>query len=224
VVFISLSIITCRGSAGKLAMRYQWGMTRYQFLIDTYETEIVKTVSVWSMFDDGDLARRPRESDARGRSVVEQMIHQCISEDGWFKKMLGIEVTASPVPAKETRLDFIRTYARDGLKRLAALAHKDEAWWEATQPFFDVPRSRAWIMTRRLTHSAHHRGQQTALLRMLGHDLHSTYGPTADTGGLPANGARTIYAYAGLQETVDGGSKARLPGTGERAPTERPPD
>jgi uncharacterized damage-inducible protein DinB len=197
-------------------------MTRYQFLIETYETEIIKIVSVWSMFDDADLARRPHESDPRGRSVVEQMIHQCVSEDGWFKKMLAIDVTDRPVPANEARLDFIRTYARDGLKRLAVLGQKDEAWWEGTQTFFDVPRSRAWIMTRRLTHSAHHRGQQTALLRMLRHDLHSTYGPTADTGGLPANGARTIYAYSSLQEAVDGGLKARLPGTGELAATERP--
>jgi hypothetical protein len=37
-------------------------------------------------------------------------------------------------------------------------------------------------MLRRLTHTAHHRGQQMAMLRMLGRDLHSNYGPTADTG------------------------------------------
>jgi hypothetical protein len=40
------------------------------------------------------------------------------------------------------------------------------------------------VMTRRLTHTSHHRGQQMAMLRMLGRTLHSTYGPTADTGGL----------------------------------------
>ena len=39
------------------------------------------------------------------------------------------------------------------------------------------------------------RGQQMALLRMLGRDVHSNYGPTADTGGLMQNQARTIYAY-----------------------------
>ena len=27
-------------------------MMRYQFLIDTYETERLKVLSVWSMFDD----------------------------------------------------------------------------------------------------------------------------------------------------------------------------
>jgi uncharacterized damage-inducible protein DinB len=60
--------------------------------------------------------------------------------------------------------------------------------------FFDVKRSRAWVMTRRLTHTSHHRGQQMAMLRMIGRDLHSNYGPTADTGGLMQNHAPTIYA------------------------------
>ncbi len=60
---------------------------------------------------------------------------------------------------------------------------KDDAWWEEDVKFFDVQRSRAWVMTRRMTHTSHHRGQLMAMLRMLGKDLHSNYGPTADTGG-----------------------------------------
>jgi len=197
-------------------------MTRYQFLTDAYETEILKTLSVWSMFQDGDLMRRPKETDPRGRSVLEHMIHQCMSEDAWFKKMFGIEVTESPVPAGETRLDFIRAYARDSSARLAVLAQKDEGWWEEPAKFFDVQRSRAWIMARRLLHSAHHRGQQTALLRMLGRDLHSTYGPTADTGGFPTNRAQTIYAYSSLKELLEDRPKNPLPGPGGGPLTERP--
>ncbi len=54
---------------------------RYQFLIDTYDTERLKTLSVWSMFDDNDLTIRPQAEDPRGRSVHEQMVHQCVSED-----------------------------------------------------------------------------------------------------------------------------------------------
>jgi DinB family len=54
-------------------------------------------------------------------------------------------------------------------------------------------------MTRRMTHTAQHRGQLLAMLRQLGHDLHSTYGPTADTGGLMQNHAPTIYAYASVE-------------------------
>jgi uncharacterized damage-inducible protein DinB len=197
-------------------------MSRYHFLTDTYETEILKTLSVWSMVPDGDLKRRPKETDPRGRSMLEHMIHQCMSEDAWFKKMFGIRVTECPVPARETRLDFIRAYARDSSARLAVLAQKEDGWWEGRTEFFDATRSRAWIMARRLLHSAHHRGQQTALLRIFGRDLHSIYGPTADTGGLPANRAETIYAYASLQELLDDQPKNPLPGPRGGPPTERP--
>ena len=91
----------------------------YAFLVDTYETERLKTLSVWSMFADDDL----------------------------------------PV--------------------------------------------------RRVAHTAHHRGQLTAMLRMLNRELHSTYGPTADTGGL-------------IEKKAAGGAKSSLPGTGDKPVTERP--
>jgi uncharacterized damage-inducible protein DinB len=199
---------------------------RYQFLVDTYQTEIIKILSVWSMFDDSDLGRRPRADDPRGRSVLEQMVHQSVSEDLWFKAMLGIRVTENPLPAEETRIAFIETYARNSGLRLAALSGKSEEWWEGETEFFDVRRTRLWVMTRRLTHTAHHRGQQTALLRMLKHDLHSTYGPTADTGGLMANHAPTIYAYPNtsvlMEEERGTRRKMPLPGPGLSASTERP--
>jgi uncharacterized damage-inducible protein DinB len=199
---------------------------RYQFLIDTYETEIIKVVSVWSMFDDADLRRRPRSDDARGRSLLEHMVHQCVSEDIWFKTMLGIQVTENPLPAEETRLAFLQAYTRNSRLRLAALGEQNEEWWEGETGFFDVRRTRLWVMTRRLTHTAHHRGQQTALLRMLKHDLHSTYGPTADTGGLMIDRAPTIYAYPNesilLEEERGARRKRPLPGPGFRALTERP--
>ena len=41
---------------------------RYGFLAETYETERVKVVSVWSEFRDEDLPVRPRAGDRRGRS------------------------------------------------------------------------------------------------------------------------------------------------------------
>ena len=199
---------------------------KYSFLIETYASERIKVVSVWSEFRDEELPARPREGDPRGRSVHEQMVHQCVSEDAWFRNMLGIDVGAPPLPAKETRLEFIQRYAEDSGKRLAALQAKDERWWEEEVPFFDVKRSRAWVMTRRIAHTSHHRGQQMAMLRMLGHDVHSNYGPTADTGGLMQNHAPTIYAYPGLEALVQGeaagGAKSPLPGSGGKPVTERP--
>ncbi|MEP6918561.1 MAG: DinB family protein [Acidobacteriota bacterium] len=201
---------------------------KYEFLIDTYQTERVKILSVWSEFNDEDLTVRPRRGDPRGRSVREQMVHQCVSEDAWFRSMLSIDVGAPPLPPQETRAGFVQRYAEDSGKRIAALRHKSERWWEEATTFFDVERSRAWVMTRRLTHTSHHRGQQMAMLRMLGRDLHSNYGPTADTGGLMQNHAPTIYAYANLDALLEGedrgGAKSSLPGAGGKTVTERPED
>ena len=200
----------------------------YDFLIDTYETERIKVLSVWSEFRDEDLAARPNRDDRRGRSVLEHMVHQCVSEDTWFRTMLGIDVSAAPLPIQETRLEFMKRYAEDSGRRLERLKGTDEAWWETLTSFFDVKRSRAWVMTRRLTHTSHHRGQQMALLRMLGRDLHSNYGPTADTGGLMQNHAPTIYAYPSVEEVLDGeahgGKKTPLPQRSSSAApiTERP--
>jgi uncharacterized damage-inducible protein DinB len=199
---------------------------RYAFFVETYATERVKVVSVWSEFRDEDLSMRPREGDPRGRSVHEQMVHQCVSEDLWFRNMLGIDVGAPPLPMRETRLEFMKQYAEDSGKRLAALREKDDLWWEESAKFFDVQRSRAWVMTRRIAHTSHHRGQLMAMLRILGREVHSNYGPTADTGGSMANHAPTIYAYGSLEELLEGeslgGRKTRLPGSGGKAVTERP--
>ena len=199
---------------------------RYDFLVDTYETERLKVLSVWSEFHDGELSFRPHPNDPRGRSVHEQMVHQCVSEDLWFRNMLGIDVGAPPLPQPETRLGFMSRYAEDSAKRLASLKTKDDTWWEGETQFFDVQRSRAWVMVRRLTHTSHHRGQQMAMLRMLRHELHSNYGPTADTGGLMQNHAPTIYAYPGidalLEGEANGGAKQALPGATGKQVTERP--
>ena len=199
---------------------------RYRFLVDTFETEILKVLSVWSMFAGEDLRRRPHPDDPRGRSLLEQLVHQCVSEDFWFSQMLGISVTDNPLPEKEVRIEFMRCYAENASRRLEILGSKPDAWWEEETSFFEVKRSRAWVMTRRLTHTSHHRGQQTTLLRAFDRDLHSTYGPTADTGGLMQNHAPVVYAYPDLetllQEEASGRQKSLLPGPGSQQSTERP--
>jgi hypothetical protein len=53
-----------------------------------------------------------------------------VSEDLWFRGMLGIDVDAPPLPQPETRLAFMKRYAEDSGKRLAALREKRDPWWE----------------------------------------------------------------------------------------------
>jgi len=198
----------------------------YAFLIETYASERFKTLNVWAMFQDDDLDVRPHPRLARDRTPREHMVHQCMSEDKWFTTMFGLDVGAPPLPAEETRLAFIRRYAEDSGKRLARLQEQDEAWWAREVAFFDTAHTRAWIMVRRIAHTAHHRAEQTTLLRLLGRQVHSVYGPSVDTGGLPINNAATIYAYPDIPSLIEGesrgGAKAALPGPGDRPSTERP--
>ncbi|HEV8267188.1 MAG TPA: DinB family protein [Thermoanaerobaculia bacterium] len=193
------------------------------FLLATYETERLKTLSVWSCFQEADLAFRPAPL---ARSPREQMVHQCVSEDTWMRNMFGVETGRPALPPAEDRLSFLRHYAECSRARQDALAAKGGAWWCEETAFFDVRRSRAWVFVRRLVHSAHHRGQLTVLLRLLGRPAYSTYGPTADTGGLFANHAPTIYRYESEERLLEaeehGGDWPELPGPGEKPPTERP--
>jgi uncharacterized damage-inducible protein DinB len=198
-------------------------MSRYEFLVESYRTERLKTLSVWSQIPDARMEFRP---EPRARTPREHMVHQCVSEDTWMTNMLGIAVAAPPLPAVEERGAFLVHYAEASAARLGQLEARADDWFEESTTFFDVRRSRAWVLTRRLTHSAHHRGQLTVYLRLWGQPLYSTYGPTADTGGLFQNKAEVIYRYGSLEELLareaEGGDAPPLPGPGSHSPTERP--
>lgn len=197
----------------------------YEFLTETYRTEIEKVLSMWSMFNDEDIRVRPHPADNRGRNLLEHMLHQCVSEDLWFATMLGIRVTDQPLPRVEARVEFIGKYHDDANTRLTSLQAQPEQWWAETVRFFDTERSRAWVVVRRIAHTAHHRGQQSALLRILNHRVYSTYGPTADTGGLMQNHAPVVYPYGNmaalLHEESTARRKAPLPASIDVAVTER---
>jgi len=198
-------------------------MSRYDFLIETYRTERIKTLSVWSQFNDEDMEFRP---EPRARTPHEHMVHQCISEDNWMKNMLDVVTNEPALPSVESKIEFIKWYAKLSQIRLSLLLSKSDDWFEEVTKFFEVSRSRAWILTRRIAHTSHHRGQLTAYLRILGKDLYSTYGPSADTGGLPQNQADVVYRYSSIDELITeeqrGGKSPALPGPGSNKPTERP--
>ncbi len=198
-------------------------MSTLSAFAESYDTERLKTLSVWSQFGDADLQFRP---EPRARTPLEHMVHQCTSEGNWMRDMLGLDSGLPLLPPVESRLAFIETYAAASAARVALLARQPDAWFGETVRFFDADRSRAWVLIRRLTHSAHHRGQLTTYLRLLRRDLYSTYGPTADTGGLAARGATVVYRYPSVAEIIAGeqagGRWPPLPGTGSAPVTERP--
>jgi len=199
-------------------------MNPYDFLVETYATERLKTLSVWAHFSDADLGFRP---EPRARTPLEHLVHQCVSEDTWMQRMLGIDTGLPPLPERENRLRFLEHYADASGRRLERLQAMPADWFAGETGFFDVPRSRAWVLTRRIAHSAHHRGQLTTYLRLLGRELYSTYGPTADTGGLFQQNAPVIYRHRTVDELLvaaRGGAVElpRLPGPGATPPTERP--
>ena len=124
-------------------------MNPYAFLVDTYATERIKTLSVWSHFTEADLRFRP---EPRARTPLEQMVHQCVSEDVWMQGMLGIETRLPPLPQREDRLGFLEHYAEASGRRLERLEAQSPEWFAGETRFFDVPRSRAWVLTRRIAH------------------------------------------------------------------------
>lgn len=186
-------------------------VTPFDFLVDSYRTERLKILSLWAQVPADRLAFRP---EPRARTPLEHMVHQCLSEDAWMTNMLGVPATAPALPAAETVDAFIAHYGAVSAARADYLAAQPAEWFGATVRFFDVERSRAWVLTRRMTHSAHHRGQLTVYFRLWGRPLYSTYGPTADTGGLAKHGATVVYYPLDAEAPP-------LPGPGEHPVSER---
>jgi uncharacterized damage-inducible protein DinB len=200
-------------------------MSRYEFLVETYRTERLKTLSVWAQIPIERMLFRP---EPRARTPLEHMVHQSVSEDVWMRTMLGVDIDKPSLPPTETRAAFLEHYAICSAARLDVLARQPDDWFEQVVRFFDVSRSRAWVLTRRFTHSAHHRGQLTVYLRLWGQALYSTYGPTADTGGLFQNRALVIYRFASVDDLLavetSPSPEPTLPGAGGNPVTERPDD
>lgn len=160
-------------------------MSKYAFLVDTYETEILKITGLWEAFPESTMQFRPAP---KSRTVLEQFEHQLKSEGGWMRDMLGIDI-GEILPQQQTKDAFIEKYRQDASKRLSILREKSDSWWEEKTKFFDVERSRAWILVRRMNHATHHRGQLVVYLRLLESKVPSVYGPTADTEG------KVIYKF-----------------------------
>jgi hypothetical protein len=114
----------------------------YDFLVETYETERIKVVSTWSEFRDEEMPLRPRTGDPRGRSVHEQMVHQC--KRGSLDAPMQVPANAPPLPKPETRLEFIRRLWRTAARGMYC-APKTKRGGRGDQ-IFRRAASRAWVI------------------------------------------------------------------------------
>lgn len=151
----------------------------FQHLVKTYASEVNKLNSVWHEFSEDDLPFKPH---ARSSTVGEIIEHELLSERRFFGEFLGLpEVAANEVlPQNRTPRAFAARMVELSRERVHFLSKQTEDWWLAVVPFFDVERERIWIFWRRVLHTAHHRAQLGAYLRMLNKKVPSIYGPTAD--------------------------------------------
>ena len=165
----------------------------FQHLLNTYASETNKVISVWREFAAADLPFRPH---LRSSTVEDIFKHQLLSERRFFGEFLGLpEPPPTQVPpAGRTPEDYIARMRELALPRLGLLAGKTDVWWLEVVPFFDVRRERVWVFWRRVLHTAHHRTQLTVYLRLLGKDVPSTYGPTADVTWAGADPTQTVEA------------------------------
>jgi uncharacterized damage-inducible protein DinB len=166
----------------------------FQHLLDTYASETSKVVSVWRCFEAGDMNFKPAE---RSASVLDIMKHQLLSERRFFAEFIGLPgepEAAAVLPADLTPSAFWRRDEELARPRLERMAGRDEGWWLEVVPFFDVRRQRIWVFWRRVLHTAHHRTQLSVYLRLLGKQVPSNYGPTADVTWQGADSTRTVDA------------------------------
>jgi uncharacterized damage-inducible protein DinB len=73
--------------------------------------------------------------------------------------------TIDPNPAQRIKEEFIEKYRADATRELEILRAQSDEWWHENTQFFDVTRTRAWVMTRRIAHSSHHLGQLVVYLQ-----------------------------------------------------------
>jgi uncharacterized damage-inducible protein DinB len=165
----------------------------FQHLMDTYASEINKTISTWRAFGDADLAYRPHPKSS---AVLDILRHEFLSERRFFGEFLGCpEPAADQVLPNEQTVEAICARLRElALPRLVFLARQDQPWWLTEAPFFGERRTRIWIFWRRVLHTCHHRTQLTVYLRLLDKPVPSIYGPTADVSWQGADPTRSVEA------------------------------
>jgi uncharacterized damage-inducible protein DinB len=154
----------------------------FQHILQTYASEVNKTVSVWRAVPDEVLDFKPHEKMNTIRTIL---AHQLLSERRFFAQFVGTEEPPVeellPSSDKPTGAAYIAKYVGLAKRRLPQLAKGDAAWWLEPRHFFGgLRRERIWVFWRRVLHTCHHRTQVQTWLRLGGQHVPAIYGPSGD--------------------------------------------
>jgi uncharacterized damage-inducible protein DinB len=155
----------------------------FQHVVQTYASEVNKTVSVWQAVPDTLLDFKPHDKTNTVRTIL---VHQLLSERRFFAEFAGLSEPPVeellPPGEKPAVQDYIDKYVWLAKRRLPQFARGTTAWWLEQRDFFGgLKRERIWVFWRRVLHTCHHRTQVQTWLRMAGHEpVPAIYGPSGD--------------------------------------------
>ena len=164
-------------------------MTMTEWFLAELESEAAKSRRVLEQVPDGKRDWKPHERSMAlgyladlvanipswvGLAITKDEL-DIAPKDGPTYKPAPMNTSAELVAA----LDKAVAQARDALRGTSD-AHLETSWrlLAAGQLAFEQPRHQ--VIRDAFLHSAHHRGQMTVYLRLLGSKVPSVYGPTAD--------------------------------------------
>src|SRR5215510_4519620 len=154
----------------------------FQHVVNTYASEVNKTVSVWRAVPDDLLEFRPHEKTNSIRTIL---VHQLLSERRFFAEFAGLMEPPVeqllPDGDKPRVQSYIEQYVWLAKQRLPQLAAGTTMWWLEERDFFGgLRRERIWIFWRRVLYTCHHRTQVQTWLRLAGQHVPTIYGPSGD--------------------------------------------
>lgn len=168
----------------------------FQHLLDTYVSEVNKTVGVWRAVPESRLDFRPHERVNPIRTIL---VHQLLSERRFFAEFAGLQepVVEELLPAGDSPAvqQYIDKYVWLARLRLPQFARGTTSWWLEERDFFDgLKRQRIWIFWRRVLHTCHHRTQVQSWLRLAGENVPAIYGPSGDEKSASADPTYSLEA------------------------------
>ena len=164
-------------------------MTMKEWFLTELESEAAKSRRVLEQVPDGKRDWKPHEK-SMPFGYLSDLVANIFSWVGMAITMDELDIAPKdgpkykPAPLNTSAefvaaLDKAVAQAREALQKTTD-AHLETPWRLLTGGTLALEQPRLHVIRDAFLHSAHHRGQMTVYLRLLGSKVPSTYGPSAD--------------------------------------------